>query len=176
MQRCCNWAIVVVVKPMIRTDKGKEKESRGGNVHWVEGKRVDGVDMVYVVDGLSMAFESVLLTLDFWTWIDKLDCYPSFHTCGRESYSRMPPPHMFQTDQHHSTALRESARCEKPQKRKDREGKETHPVRPSYMPMLSSYTSNYSPSSAPAASYSGCHRCGTIDWPWRPRAGFVRGP
>jgi len=33
-----------------------------GVVGWVEGKRVDGPDVVEVVDGLSMALESVLLS------------------------------------------------------------------------------------------------------------------
>ncbi len=59
----------------------KAEEARRGRevLHWVEGERVDGPDVVDVVDGLAMTFKGVFLLLGFGARIKIFHGYPSFH-------------------------------------------------------------------------------------------------
>jgi len=50
-----------------------------GVVGWVEGKRVDGPNVVDVVDGLSVALESVLFILRGGGWVEVFNSYSTFH-------------------------------------------------------------------------------------------------
>lgn len=74
------------------TRRGTKKRAR--HAHWMEGERIDGIDVVYVVDRLSMTFERILFALNFWTGINELDSYPSLHARGCESCKNAPPPHI----------------------------------------------------------------------------------
>ena len=46
--------------------------------HGMEGQRIDRPYVVYVVNGLSVAFESVLLLLSLWTGIEVFYSYATF--------------------------------------------------------------------------------------------------
>jgi len=64
----------------IRTCGGK------GVVGWVECKRVDRPDVVYIVDGLPMALESIFFILGDGGGIEVFNSYPAFYRCSSIAY------------------------------------------------------------------------------------------
>jgi hypothetical protein len=51
----------------------------------MEGEGIDGPYVVYVVDGLAMAFERVFFVLNGWTGVKVFDRYSTFRGSARVS-------------------------------------------------------------------------------------------
>ena len=55
-----------------------DTKDKGGDAHRVEGKGVDGPDVINVVNRLAMALERVFLVLDLGAWVEIFNRNPAF--------------------------------------------------------------------------------------------------